>query len=58
MFANKVNRQTSVTSECAEYQKNQYIYSFIRVLRVRQTQPQLYTAFHSVKMLISILYTL
>ena len=42
MFANKINRQTSVTFECVEQQKINTFNSFnMHLMHVPDTQPQL-----------------
>ena len=56
MFANKINRQTTITLERVEQQKIHLQFN-MRLTRVPDTQPQLQTTFHSVKILISILYS-
>ena len=59
MFANKTNRQTSLPLEFALQQKKIIYLQFnMSLTRAPDTQPQLLqTAFHSVKMLISISYS-
>ena len=53
MFANKINRETSITLS-VEQQKIIHLQFNMHLTRVPDTQPQLETTFNSVKMLISI----
>ena len=56
MFVNKINRQTTITLESVQQKKLIHLQFNMRLTRAPDAQSQLKTAFHSVKIFISISY--